>query len=110
VTLPNAHAAVVDRRKVVDYLLNAAHPDNGGKAAFFVALGFTMNEAEALITALRALAAGNVTSSIGSTHGDKYVIDGLLASQTGRTGAIRTIWIIDRGSTTPRLVTAYPRE
>ena len=30
--LPNAHLAVVEERKVVDYLLNAAHPDNGGKA------------------------------------------------------------------------------
>ncbi|HWH91799.1 MAG TPA: hypothetical protein VNV64_08385 [Candidatus Binatia bacterium] len=38
--LPNADAAVVAQEKIRDYLLNAAHPDNGGKAAFFVALGF----------------------------------------------------------------------
>lgn len=31
--LRNAHLAVVDRTKVFDYLLNEAHPDNGGKSA-----------------------------------------------------------------------------
>jgi len=39
--LPNAERAVVDREKIEEYVLNAAHPDNGGKAAFFLALGFT---------------------------------------------------------------------
>ncbi len=38
--LPNAHLAVVEQEKICGYLLNAAHPDNGGKAAFFAGLGF----------------------------------------------------------------------
>lgn len=38
--LPNAHLAVVERLKMTGYLLNPAHPDNGGKAPFFRALGF----------------------------------------------------------------------
>jgi hypothetical protein len=38
--LPNADRAFVAQEKIRDYLLNAAHPDNGGKAAFFMALGF----------------------------------------------------------------------
>ena len=33
--LPNAERALVEREKIVNYLLNPAHPDNGGKAAFF---------------------------------------------------------------------------
>ena len=37
--LPNAEKAVVERTKITDYLLNAAHPDNGGKAEFFGGLG-----------------------------------------------------------------------
>src|SRR5438128_2782287 len=39
--LPNANLAIVDREKITEYLLNAAHPDNGGKAAFFAGFGFT---------------------------------------------------------------------
>lgn len=42
----NAHLAVVDRGKVLDYLLNEAHPDNGGKARFFVLLGFSRDDPE----------------------------------------------------------------
>ena len=52
--LRNAHLAVVDRGKVVDYLLNEAHPDNGGKARFFVSLGFSRENPERLMEALRA--------------------------------------------------------
>jgi len=38
--LPNAERGVVEREKIVDYLLNPTHPDNGGKAEFFFSLGF----------------------------------------------------------------------
>ena len=38
--LPNAEQAIVEQAKIVDYLLNPAHPDNGGKVAFFLSLGF----------------------------------------------------------------------
>jgi hypothetical protein len=108
--LPNADRAVLESRKVVDYLLNAAHPDNGGKAAFFESLGFALSDPELLIEALRAVARGEVGSKVASGHGDKYVIDGTLTSSAGRVGLVRTVWIIDRGATTPRFVTAYPRD
>ncbi len=32
--------------RLSDYLPNPAHPDNGGKAAFFVALGFARPDVE----------------------------------------------------------------
>ncbi len=108
--LPNADLAVLESRKVVDYLLNAVHPDNGGKAAFFESLGFARSDPDPLIEALRAVAHAEVGSKVTSRHGDKYVIDGTLTSAGGRIGLIRTVWIIDRGATTPRFVTAYPRD
>jgi len=52
VKLPNAEKAIAEHEKVADYLLNAAHPDNGGKAAFFEGLGFCHAEPETLATAL----------------------------------------------------------
>jgi hypothetical protein len=42
--LPNASKAIVERKKIVDYLLNPAHPDNGGKAQFFDKLKFHRKE------------------------------------------------------------------
>ncbi len=39
--LPNAEGAVVERDKIIDYLLNPGHPDNGGKSSFFLTAGFS---------------------------------------------------------------------
>jgi hypothetical protein len=111
VRLRNAHLAVVDRQKVVDYLLNAAHPDNSGKARFFESLGFSNEEPERLMTALRAIAeSGEVVENAHSIHGEKYVVEGWLRAHTeeSRQRLIRTVWIIDSGRDAPRLVTAYP--
>ena len=107
----NAHLAVVDRQKIVDYLLNSAHPDNGGKAQFFESLGFSAGLPELLIDALRAVAqTGEVVERVESTHGEKYVVEGPVLSQTDSSHSrmVRTIWIVDRGLDAPRLVTAYP--
>jgi hypothetical protein len=111
VKLRNAHLAVVDRIKAVDYLLNDAHPDNGGKAKFFVSLGFSREDPEALMLALRDVAQrGEVVRSTESAHGERYVVDDWLSvhTQESRRRSVRTVWIIDRGGNAPRLVTAYP--
>ena len=109
--LRHAHLAVVDRSKVRDYLLNSAHPDNGGKVRFFESLGFTAEHPEVLAQALRAVAhSGDVVARVTSAHGEKCVVDGLLSSHTERQAPamVRTVWIIDHGLDVPRLVTAYP--
>ena len=109
--LRNAHLAVVERQKVIDYLLNAAHPDNSGKAQFFESLGFSNAEPERLAAALRAVAEnGDVVEDVHSVHGEKYVVEGWLSAHTeeSRQRLVRTVWIIDQGRDAPRLVTAYP--
>jgi hypothetical protein len=111
VNLRNAHLAVVERPKIVDYLLNSAHPDNGGKAQFFESLGFSIDAPELLVYALRTVArTGEVVERVESSHGEKYVVDGSVSSQTesSHSRMVRTVWIIDRGLEAPRLVTAYP--
>jgi hypothetical protein len=111
VKLRNPHLAIVDRRKVLDYLLNEAHPDNGGKARFFGLLGYSREDPDPLVRALQDVAEhGDVVSSAESAHGQKYVVDGLMSGHTqeSRQWSIRTVWIIDRGVDAPRLVTAYP--
>lgn len=57
--LPNSHLAIIEREKVCEYLLNAAHPDNGGKALFFLVLGFSRAEWRTLANALLKLAQEN---------------------------------------------------
>jgi hypothetical protein len=109
--LPNAHLVLVGREKITDYLLNAAHPDNNGKAQFLAALGFHPEDWEALAAAFRKLAqTAEVTESLESPHGVKYVLDGAIETPSGKTPTVRTVWIVDRGRNCPRLVTAYPAE
>ena len=109
--LPSADQAIVSREKIADYLLNPAHPDNGGKAEFFLSLGFSRDHWEALVAALKNLAvAGDVTSATDSPHGQKYVIVGRIDSPGGQTPLVQSIWIVDKGLAAARLVTAYPRK
>ena len=64
--LPNADRVLVEREKITEYLLNPTHPDNGGKAEFFTALGFRRDDWHALAAALRNLAS---ESSVAKTPG-----------------------------------------
>ncbi|HKP73245.1 MAG TPA: hypothetical protein VJT82_09940 [Pyrinomonadaceae bacterium] len=109
--LPNAHRALVEREKIIKYLLNPAHPDNGGKAPFFIALGFQRKNWELFADALRQLALNGIVSDhMETVHGKKYIIDGAIETITGKRPVVRTVWIIDRGADVPRLITAYPHE
>lgn len=109
--LPNAHLAIVDREKIADYLLNPAHPDNGGKAKFFLGLGFTVEQWQVFAEALRTLAAAfQVMEHVESPHGIKYILIGRIETASGRSPSVRTVWIVDKGNDKPRLVTAYPGE
>jgi hypothetical protein len=82
--LPNAHLAIVEEEKITEYLLNSAHPDNGGKAAFFHRLGFHGGDWATFAGALRGLAdTGEVTKNVESVHGPKYIVDGRLDTRAG---------------------------
>ena len=109
--LPHAELAVVEPAKITEYLLNPAHPDNGGKAAFFLALGFSHDDWQVLAAAFRTMAENlPVAISMASPHGQKYIVEGNIETPSGKTARVRTVWIVDRGVDTPRLVTAYPQE
>jgi len=109
VKLPNADQVLIQREKLTEYLLNAAHPDNNGKAEFFESFGFCLADWEALAAAFRRSAAeGEVIQHLETTHGVKYVLHAALQTPSGKSPQVRTVWIVDRGRNPPRLVTAYP--
>lgn len=107
--LPEVTKTIVDREKITDYLLNTAHPDNGGKGQFFLELGFTRERWETLAIALKTIAdTCDVRLATESRHGAKYVIVGRLQSPIGKTPMVQTVWLMDKGADAARLVTAYP--
>lgn len=107
--MPDVDRAVVEERKITQYLLNAAHPDNGGKARFFDSLGFTVAGWRLLAEALRQHARdAEVLRCVESEHGCKYVLDGPIETPRRIMATIRSNWIVDLMHPVPRLVTAYP--
>ena len=107
--LPHAENAEVAEQKIRAYLLNPRHPDGASKARFFATLGFSADSWEDFATALRQIAMRfPVIRSMESIHGTKYIVEGKIESPDGSSPFIRTVWILDQGRETPRLVTAYP--
>lgn len=109
--LPNHQAALIERAKVVDYLLNPAHPDGAGKAAFFLKWGFSADDWKTFADAVREMISRTeISATLQSSWGQKLTVEGPLNGPKGVTPVIRTVWIVDSLSSVPRLVTAYPRD
>ena len=107
--LPDCEHAVVPRAKVVYYLLSDTHRDGQHKAAFFKRFGFAVVEWERLVQALRAHATEHDVPRIEtSSHGQRYIIEGIIRSPDMRNPLIRAVWFVESGEDTPRFVTAYP--
>ncbi len=83
---PNAQLALAEREKLCGYLLNAVHPDNRGKAAFFLGLGFDVENWTTRAAAFTQLAVANpVVKSVESRHGWKHILDGRIKAPNGTT-------------------------
>ena len=107
--LPNRGQAFIPPAKIFDYLLSATHRVGKSKARFFTLLGFDLDSASALVEELLALAqSGEVDEEIPTQFGQKYVLDGTIATPNGKRVTICTVWIIENGQDTPRFVTAHP--
>lgn len=104
--LPNVHLAVVEREKVMGYLLDFTHRHGASKARFFSSFGF---DAESLAAALHEHGRRHdVFRTRETPFGPRYEIEGDLPAPDGRVPRIRTVWQLDTGEIAPRLITAYP--
>ena len=109
--LPNADKAVVEREKILDYLLNPAHRYGASKARFFAQFGFRPEAWEVLAAALRTHGQQHEVSKEKQTgFGPRYEVEGELAAPDGHRPRVRTVWQMDEGQIAPRLITAYPLE
>ncbi len=109
--LPNAENLIVEREKVVDYLLNPAHRLGSSKARFFQQFGFRLDNWQQLADALREHGQTHSVSGRRDTpFGPRYEVDGELSSPDGSHPRIRSVWQFDDGQVAPRLITAHPLE
>jgi len=107
--LPNGEKAVVDERKVREYLLSSSHPVGRFKARFFESLGFPPEAWSGFVEAVQRLAReGEAQMLEESEYGQKYAVRGRIGGPGARQAEVDSVWIIRAGDDTPRLVTVYP--
>lgn len=107
--LPYAEHAVVDIRKLRDYCLNPSHSDGKHKARLFQSqLGMTSGDAEQLrLLLLDVVLRTEAVLGRRDQFGQRYAID-LELTWHNKKAVIRSGWIIEHGSTKPRLTACYP--
>ncbi len=108
--MPRGKDAIVETRKIREYILSSDHPIGKHKARVFrAALGLKDSDADFLMSALRD-AAIKIDATFGDLDefGRRYVIDFELTTLYG-TAVIRSAWII-QGEDAPRFVTCFVKE
>ena len=106
--IPNAERAVVGIQKLRGYCLNLEHDEGKHKARVFAAaLNMTADDAGALAAILlQAVRTHEATLGRRDLCGQRYLVDFTLEWR-GKRGQIRSGWIIEPHSATPRLTTCY---
>jgi hypothetical protein len=108
VRLPNAEKAIIDPRKIRDYLLSSVHPVGRFKSHFFGRLGFSGETWHEFRRQLEGIALHEDAEISGRTdYGQKYIVRGTIAGMAGSVKVL-TVWIVLDGEDVPRFVTAYP--
>src|SRR3989344_3878380 len=106
--LPNRKNAIIEKRKLIYYLLSLTDEDGKSKAEYFRKVGFNETNLKDFEHALLTIASSNEVKTIEkSKFGIKYIVEGLMDSPTGKKFMVRIILSIDKGKNNPRLVTAY---
>jgi|HubBroStandDraft_6_1064221.scaffolds.fasta_scaffold172959_5 hypothetical protein len=107
--LPRVANAILDDRKITQYLLSTVHPTGASKAKFFISFGFSPGNWTELKSALLNHARNNpVTNQAGNPFGQKFEVSCSLVTPDGRNPCIISVWIIEPPDPNPRFITAYP--
>lgn len=107
--IPYAERAVVDIRKLRDYCLNPLHDEGKHKARLFAAaVGMTAVDAEELRDILlQVVKTHDARLGRRDEYGQRYTVEFTLEWH-GKRAIIRSAWIVEHGSDTPRLTSCYP--
>jgi len=109
VKLPNKEVAIIAPEKLITYLLNTEHKRGGTKARFLARFGYRAENWQQLNSDLRLYHLDAEVDAVRQTSfGMRYEIRAPIMTPVGRMLFVRTIWQIDDGTDTPRLITLFP--
>ena len=107
--LPRVVNAILDERKITQYLLSTVHPTGASKAKFFMSFGFSSgNWAELKRALLNHPLTNPATSQESNLFGQKFEVRCALVTPDGRNPCIISVSIIELPDPNPRFITAYP--
>lgn len=108
--VPHAEQAIIDPRKIHDYVLSLGHPVGRFKARFFLALGFARENWQEFRSELKRIVQVEAEMGARTDYGQKYLVRGTIVGPAGRGAAVLTVWIVLTGEAVPRFVTVYPED
>jgi hypothetical protein len=91
VGVPDADQAIVEDRKITNYLLSSDHPAGRPKSIFFRSTGFERSNWRSLRAALLEHARSGTVISVNDTpFGRKYTVKGALQTPSGGAPRVRS--------------------
>ncbi|MCL1853867.1 MAG: hypothetical protein FWF88_12755, partial [Peptococcaceae bacterium] len=112
-TLPNVEKVTVDSRKVTDYALNPNNLSGGADKArvFENALGYNQLNFGQLIEQIQSkLPSCEAVLGKADQYGQRFTVDIPITGPNGNTANVRTGWILEPGSDTPRMTTLFVKD
>lgn len=107
--IPNSNRSSVAENKITDYLLSESHEIGRHKANFFKRFGFDIADLETFKSSLVQHSIDReIENTKDSDFGIKYELKCEIITPDKRNPCIVTVWLIEHGQKTPKLVTAYP--
>lgn len=101
----------IDSRKLIDYLLNPAHPEGATKSQYLREMGYNQENYQILEADLRSQHLPlDVQPGKVSNYGVKYEIVAPLFGPNGEMRIVRSVWMIRKNDTFARLITLVPEK
>lgn len=107
--IPNLKNANIPEAKITGYALNKDHPKGKDKAiAFEKSLGYNVNNKDELLRQVsEGLKRYKCSKRAATQYGEPYEVAMIIKGANGKYAKVKTGWIINHGSDTPRLTTIY---
>jgi hypothetical protein len=109
--LPSAKEAVQNPGRYTQYILDPENPVGGNKARLFQSiLGYNKSNYQSLVDQIaEGVTEDDAIDRGENEYGHNYRVDiPDVEGPNGKTATVRTNWFIDKGSTIPRLISAWP--
>ena len=103
-------AIIIQKEKILDYLLSPVHSKGQGKAEFFGSLGYHQLLWRTLEHDIRNLAPDNLIEAGANEYGVKFIAKGIIVGPNGKSARILTVWMVYFGDDVLKFITLIRRE